>query len=180
MTKPETIAIVIFALYAGPGVTADILHLPTDATIIVSADEAVEEIEQDIIHFRGNFRIKTPGWSIIADQATVYGKLDNMQRIVADGSPVQFFFRETAADDSPVTEGEGLHLEFEKEAGLLRLSGNAKLTSGERIMQSSEILYNLELEKLEAGGAEGVRITIKPDSNGKFKKTIKKVPDLFN
>lgn len=168
MTKPETIAIVLFALYTGPGIAADILHLPTNATIVVSADVASEELEQDIIHFSGNIKIKTPGWSIIADQATVYGKMDRMRRIVADGSPVQFFFRETAADDSPITEGEGLHLEYEKEAGLLRLSGSAKLTNGQRVMRSSEILYDLKQEKLKAGGAEGVQITIKPDNNGNF------------
>lgn len=168
MTKPEIIAIVIIVLYTGHSLAADILHLPANATIVVNADEAAEEVGQDIIRFSGNIEIKTPSWSIIADQATVYGKMDNMQRIVADGSPVQFFFRQTGAEDSPIIEGEGLHLEYEKEAGLLRLSGSAKLTSGERVMQSSEILYNLEQEKLQAGGAEGVQITIKPSSTGKF------------
>ncbi len=166
MTKLRTIAILIIALYAGHGKAADSLHLSDDSTIVVSADDASEEPGQDILYFAGNIEIKTPSWAIMADRVTVYGQLDNLQRVVAEGSPVQFFFRNSDAENSSITEGEGQHLEYEEEAALLRLSGNAKLTSGGRIMQSTEIQYDLEQEKLEASGPEGVQITITPDSDG--------------
>ena len=168
MTKQTTIAIAIIALTAGHVEAADLPPLSDDSVIIVSADESWEDAERDIIHFRGNFEIRTPHWTVMADLATVYGKLEDPQRIVADGSPVQFIYRRAETGKPSITEGEGQHLEYERERELLRLSGNAKLATGGRVMQSSEIQYDLEQQRLEAGGSEGVRITFDPDRSGEL------------
>ncbi len=168
MTTLRTVAIVIIALISGASEAADVLQLSDDSTIIVSADESWEEAEQDIIHFRGDFELRTPRWSVMSDHATVYGKVDDPKRIVADGSPVQFVFQNSGADDISITEGEGQHLEYDSEAGLLSLSGGAKLTSGRRVMKSSKIQYDVKRERLEAGGPEGVHVTVVPDSSGTF------------
>lgn len=161
MTKPRTVAVVIIALSSGYSDAADILQLSNDTTVVVSADDSWEEAEQDILHFRGNFEIRTPRWTVMADQATVYGKLDTPKRVVADGSPVQFFFRNT--ENHSTGEGESRHLEYAREPELLKLSGNVKLTTRGRVMQSSEVQYDVERQKLLAGGPEGVHITVYPD-----------------
>lgn len=166
MTKLRTIAILTIALYAGYGDAADSPYLSAGTTIVISADKASEEPGKDILHFTGHVDIKTPGWGITADKVTVYGQLDNLQRIVAEGSPVQFFFRDNNSKKKTLTQGEGLLLDYEKATSILRLSGKAKLTNGSRVMLSSEIQYDLELEKLEAAGPEGVHITIVPDGDG--------------
>jgi len=162
MTKLRTVAIVIFALCARQGLAAGLLEISDETTIFVSADESWEEAEQDVFHFRGSFEIRTPRWAVMADEATVYGKLDDLKRIVADGSPVQFVFRNPELDNGSLTRAEGQRLEYEKDKRLLHLSGGAKLANGAQVMRSSELRYNLKQEKLEAGGSEGVQITAKP------------------
>jgi len=170
MTYLRTIAIIVITLQAGQGTAADIFELADDTTIVVSADEAWEDTEQDILYFHGHFEIRTPSWRLSANEATVYGNLDDPQRIVADGvvdgPPVYFFFLGSGLEDSVETAGEGQHLEYEQELGLLTLSGKAKLTSGTRVMQSSKIEYDLEKQQLKAGGAEGVHVTVNPDDVG--------------
>ena len=162
----RTIAIIVITFYAGRGASADILQLADDSTIVISADEAWEDNEQDILYFRGHFEIRTPRWQLSAYEATIYGNLDSPQRIVADGSlegrPVQFSFIGSDIEDSGVTTGEGQHLEYEQILGLLTLSGTAKLTSGNRVMRSSKIQYDLEAQQLQAGGEEGVHVTVDP------------------
>jgi len=168
MMKLATIAIAIIALTPGHVEAADLSPLPEDNVIIVSADEAWEEAERDIIHFRGNFEIRTPQWTLAADQATVYGELEDPQRVLADGSPVRFAYRHTEAGKPSITQGEGQHLEYDGENELLVLSGNARISTDRRIMQSSEMRYNLQQQNLEAGGSEGVQITIEADNSGEF------------
>jgi len=168
MTKQTSIAVAIIALTGGHVDAADVRSVSDDTVIIVSADESWEDEEEDILHFRGNFEIQMPNWTLRADLATVYGKLDDPQRVVAEGSPVHFVYHYTEAGKPSTTQGEGQHLEYEKEHELLRLSGNARLATDRRVMQSSEIQYDLGQQKLDAGGSEGVRITIDPDPSGHF------------
>ncbi len=162
----RTIAIIVITLLVGQAATADILDLADDSTIVVSADEAWEDSEQGALYFRGHFEIRTPRWRLSAHEATIYGNLDNPQRIVANGtkeeSPVQFFFLGSDREDSAGTSGEGQYLEYEQTLGLLTLSGGAKLTSGSRVMSSSKIQYDLNTQQLMAGGEEGVHVTVDP------------------
>jgi lipopolysaccharide transport protein LptA len=168
MTNQATIAIAVIALTAGQVEAADFAPLSDDSVIIVSADESWEDPEQDTIHFRGNFEIRTPQWTLAADRATVYGELEDPQRVVADGSPVRFAYRHTESGKPSITQGEGQHLEYDGENELLVLSGNARISTDKRIMQSSEMRYNLQQQNLEAGGSEGVQITIEADNSGEF------------
>jgi lipopolysaccharide transport protein LptA len=162
MTKLRTVAIAMIALYARQGIAAGLLEISDETTILVSADESWEEAEQDIFHFRGSFELRTPRWAVTADEATVYGELDDLKRIVAEGSPVRFVFQNPELENGLLTRAEGQRLEYEKDKGLLHLSGGAKLANGAQVMRSSELRYDLEKEKLEAGGPEGVQITAKP------------------
>ncbi len=166
MTNRTTIAITFLALTVGHANAADISPLSDDSVIIVSADESWEDAQQNIIYFRGNFEIQMPNWTLTADLATVYGKLNDPKRVVADGSPVHFSYQHSEDGRPSITKGEGQHLEYEKEHNLLKLSGDARIATDHRLIQSSEIQYDLETQKLEAGGAEGVHITIEPDSSG--------------
>jgi lipopolysaccharide transport protein LptA len=156
-------------LHAGQGAAADLLQLADDSTIVVSADESWEDIDQGTLHFRGHFEIRTPQWQLTADQATIYGKLEDPQRIVAegadDGTLVYFIYHGSDSNPSATTEGEGQHLEYKKAHSLLTLSGHAKLTNGDQIMRSSTIQYDLKQEQLNAGGDEGVQVIFIPDQD---------------
>ena len=106
------VAVAIFVLHAGHSTAADLLKISDDNTILVSADEVWEEPEQEIFHFRGKFEIRTPRWAVLADEATVFGRLDDLERIVAEGSPVQFIFQSSDAENGSFTEAEGQKLEY--------------------------------------------------------------------
>ncbi len=168
MTYLRTIAVIVICLPVTTSLAADPLYLANDSTIVVSADEAWEDPEQDVLHFRGNFDIRTPNWQLQADRASIYGKLSNLQRILADGTidgvPVRFSYQDQTVENATRTKGEGQHLEYDSERHLLILSGSAVLTSGTRNMQSSRIQYNLETEQFDAGGDEGVHVTVTPKS----------------
>jgi len=168
ITKLGTIATSVLALSTGLDAGADVLQLSNDTIIVVSADESWEELEENVRHFRGNFEIRTPDWAVSADQAVVYGRLDDPERVVADGSPVRFYFENSDSETNAPTEAEGRHLEYEKESGLLRLFGDAKIADDRRLMQSSEMQYDTVQKKLLAGGPEGVKVTVKPDDSGKL------------
>jgi lipopolysaccharide export system protein LptA len=166
MTKFTTVALVVIALYAGHNEAADVLRLSDNDTIVVAADESWEDLYQDIIHFRGNVEIQTTAWAVKADRVIIYGKLEDVERIVADGSPLYFMVsRSAAGEDDPVV-GEGQQLEYRKSSGKLSLSGNAILSGEGQTIRSSEIHYDLEQQKVEAGGPEGVHITVDNESTG--------------
>lgn len=166
MTYLRTIAAIVVFLPAVMGRAAELLHLADDTTIVISADEAWEDTEQNVLHFRGHFEIQTPSWQLQAHQATIYGKLNDPQRIVADGvaegPPVRFSYQSQEVADATRTDGEGQHLEYEKERNLLTLRGNAVLSSGRRVMRSHHIEYDLGTEQLNAGRGDGVQITVDP------------------
>ncbi|MFQ5634004.1 MAG: LptA/OstA family protein [Gammaproteobacteria bacterium] len=168
MNRLAATSISVFALAATFAAVPDVLQLSNDTTIVVSADEAWEEEQDGILHFRGNFEIRTPRWIISADRASVHGKLDDPQYVVAEGSPVKFFFRHANDEAGGATRAEGRHLEYDKARNLLRLSGNATISGDRRMMRSSEIQYDLEREELTSGGPEGVHVTVEPDDTGEF------------
>lgn len=163
LTNLGVVTISIIAMLSGSSAAADFLQLSNDTTIVISADESWEDQDEAVLHFRGHFEIKAPHWTILADQATVYGALNDPRRVVADGSPVQFFYENSNPENNSVTEGEGQHLEYERTIGLIRLFDDAKITNNQSVIRSSEIQYDLKKQKLQAGGPEGVRITVKPD-----------------
>jgi len=166
MAYLRTIVVIVISLLAGGSGAADILQLADNSTIVVSADEAWEEPGKDILHFRGHFEIRTPNWRLTADQATVYGGLDKLQRIVAasadGGTPVHFLFHGSESDDVPDTVGEGQFLEYDKTINMLSLSGNATLVSGVRSMRSDRIQYDLVNQMFTADGGSGVHVTVDP------------------
>ena len=166
MTKPTTIALIVLVLYAGLSDAKDVLRLSDATTIIVAADESWESENEEQINFRGHVEIRTPQWSVMADQAIVYGNLEDVSLIVAEGAPVYFIYASNSDDDAgDVVEGKGRHLEYNREARSLSLSGDADLKSAGRTMRSSKIDYNLEEQQLNAGGPEGVAITVDPDTS---------------
>lgn len=168
MTKLTTVALVVICLFTTSSESADELRPSDDATIIISADESWEDIAEDVFYFSANVNIRTPGWSLQADKVTVYGNLEDPERIVADGTPVQFAFSKAGSADDPDIRGTGSHLEYLCGPEVIKLSGDARLTGDRQIMRSDEISYDLVQEKLLAGGPDGVHIRVEADSSGRF------------
>ena len=126
-------------------------------SIVIRADRAWEEPDNaDVLHFAGNFVLLSPDWELRSDEADLYGELDDPTRIVARGSPALL----TLFDEEDRILGEGGEIDYQRHAELLILRENARLTSDELTMKSSEIVWDVAAEQLRSSGEEGVEMVL--------------------
>ena len=131
-------------------------------TVTVQADEAWEDSANDAVHFRGHFEIRASDWQVTADQATLYGPLDDPDRVVAEkGAKIRLNTAGTS-DHKPVA-GEADRIEYVRKGDLVTLTGSARLHKQENTMQSGTIEYNRATDSFRAGGSRGgVKIRFTP------------------
>ncbi len=153
-------AALLALLVSTGGQAAQKLELTRDDTVVVRADEAWEEPGQRIAHFRGNFQLKAPDWSVAADRAVVYGPLENPDRVVVDGMPARI--RLLKSDRITEVEGQGRHIEYRRASDTVSLSGEARLNDGDNALVSSRIEYDIGADSISAGGEEGVEVVVQP------------------
>ncbi len=156
MNRPIlTFALAASLVWPGAG-SAQKLELSKDDTVVVRADEAWEEFAGQVAHFRGNFELTAPDWSVVADSAVVYGPLEDPERIIVDGAPARIRLAKSGRED-PI-EGEGRHIEYRRADDTVSLSGQARLRDGERTLSSALIEYERRGDRVSAG--EGVEVLI--------------------
>lgn len=132
--------------------------------VTVKADSAREDRASDSVRFEGNFEMHGEDWSVRADTATIYGPLDDPERIVADGSPAYIRFTSTQTGHPKEVEGTAKRVEYRRDGERLRLSGEASLRRDANTMSSGEIEYSRDSDQFKAGGKGGVRLMITPES----------------
>lgn len=131
--------------------------------ISIAADEASEDEQPGILHFKGHFVMRSNDWNLTSEQATVYGSPDKPDSVLLKGSPARFLVKQTELTDRDQVEGTAQVVEYLREVNLLLLSGNATLVLGEETIRSSQIAYDISTNRYQAGGAEGVLIRVPPD-----------------
>ena len=131
--------------------------------ISIAADEASEDEQPGILHFKGHFVMRSNDWNLTSEQATVYGSPDKPDSVLLEGSPARFLVKQTELTDRDQVEGTAQVVEYLREVNLLLLSGNATLVLGEETIRSSQITYDISTNRYQAGGAEGVLIRVPPD-----------------
>jgi lipopolysaccharide transport protein LptA len=131
--------------------------------ISIAADEAREDEEPGILHFNGNFVMRSGDWHLTSEQATVYGSPDQPDRILLEGAPARFLVNRTELTDQGPVEGTAPVVEYLREVNLLLLSGGATLVLGGEVIHSAQIAYNIDTRRYQAGGADGVQIEVPPD-----------------
>ena len=139
----------------------DLPRLANNDTVTVLADEAWEELEQQVTHFRGNFRLYGPDWSVTADSAVLYGPLDDPERVVADGSPARILVEKSAADGE--VTGHGSRIEYLRAEDIVQVTGDAQIINEGNSMSSSLLRYDLAAERITASGQGGVKMTVDPN-----------------
>jgi lipopolysaccharide transport protein LptA len=148
------------SVYAGlQSMQAYAVELPTldeQDTIVVTADQAWESDDGEVLNFEGNFELTAPDYYLLSDTAEIHGPVEDPDRIVATGNPVTFWVRD--ADDDGLTHGQGDRVEYERKRNLLRLSGNAVLRDKNTVMRSSLLEYDTETKRLISTGNDGVEI----------------------
>jgi lipopolysaccharide transport protein LptA len=136
--------------------------LDNDDTVSLRSDEAWEDTEPDLIHFRGHFELRANEWRFMADRATLHGRLDRPDTVVLSGSPARFELIPATGSRTSSMEGSAALIEYQREPNIIRMSGGAVLASGEHIMRSEEIEYEVDTDQFRAGGIEGVQFQAEP------------------
>ncbi len=128
--------------------------------ISISADEAREDEEPGILHFNGNFLMQSRDWKLTSEEATVYGSPDKPDRVYLEGSPAQFLVhRNDQPDQGPIKAAASV-VEYLREANVLILSGGARLELGDEVIRSADIRYDINTNRYQAGGTDGVLIDV--------------------
>ena len=129
-------------------------------TIVIRADRAWEEPdEREVLHFQGNFELISPDWTLYADEADLYGPLDDPHRLVARGAPALL----TILDREERVIGRGEIIEYVRETDIITLTGNAELEGDSLSMKSAEIVYDVGEERLKSSASSGVEMILQRD-----------------
>ena len=129
-------------------------------TISIFADEASEDIQPGILHFKGHFTMQTQDWKLESEKAIVYGNPDRPDKVTLEGSPARFLINRDAHKGQGTVEATAPEMEYLRSTGILRLSGGAILKLDDEIIRSTVIEYNIDTERYQAGGTEGVLIEV--------------------
>lgn len=129
----------------------------TRETIVIRADQAWETPDgAEVLHFKGNFELHAPEWSLSADEADLYGPLDDPDQIVARGAPAKVTIR----DGEETVSGEGMIVEYERLTDTLTLRKQAHLLGDSIEMSSAEIVFDVATRRLKSSGGTGVEMIL--------------------
>ena len=84
----------------------DILDLSSDDTVTITAQRAWEDAKGGITHFSGGFELRAPDWYVSADNALVYGKLDDPDKLVVKGQPAKIFILRATQDSASTSDSD--------------------------------------------------------------------------
>jgi lipopolysaccharide transport protein LptA len=155
--------ILAICLLLHSGVSAS-LDFSSEDTVTVTANLAWEDEEPNVIHFSGQFKLTAPDWSLAGETATVYGELDNPDKVVVKGNPAKISFlradKEVGSDGKPEerVDGSAVSIEYYRATDKLTMRGAASLTRKDSSLISEVIEYNVETDRYSAGGEGGINI----------------------
>jgi len=128
--------------------------------LVVHADQAWEEAEGETLRFAGNFEMRVRDWLFQSDSAILNGTIDDPERVVLKGSPARIHL--SGADPAGVIQGEAQEIVYQRDPGTVQLLGGAKLEQGENRLQSSQIDYDINSDRVRAAGRAAVQLRIRP------------------
>jgi lipopolysaccharide transport protein LptA len=115
-----------------------------------------------VLHFKGHFIMQTHYWRLESGQATVYGKPDRPDKVYLEGSPARFLITRDKDGGQGTFEATAPEIEYQRSTSLLKLSGGATLKLEDEVIRSMVIEYDIETERYQAGGEDGVLIEVAP------------------
>ena len=113
----------------------------------------------------GAVQVRTPQGQLAADRATVRFAASRLGSALATGAPASFEQQPAAVDDNGrAAHGHAQSIDYDPQAGEVRLSGEAYLTDGCNETSSERIVYEFAQQRVRAQGAGGARVqgTIRP------------------
>lgn len=129
-------------------------------TVTIHSAQAWEDEEPGIIHFSGGFELKANDWHLVAEQATLYGKLDDPDRVMLTGTPALIRVNTDMSGIAHFVTGQATQIFYYRDSNSIQLKGTASLSRSDTTMQGGEIAYDIERDHLKAGGQDGVHIKL--------------------
>ena len=134
----------------------------TIETVSIRATNAVEGETPGVLHFDGDFMMRSDDWQLIADSATIQGHLDKPERVSLEGAPAHFQIRDAGDVGRGSIEAMAPFLEYFRASNTLVLSGGAVLKLDDEVIRSDYIEYNISTNRYSASGAAGVLMEVPP------------------
>jgi len=134
--------------------------LSREDVVSIRADTAWEDIEPDIVHFEGNFRMQVRDWLVLADRATLHGRLDDPDLLVLEGSPARMELSYTLGERKEIVQGEASKIVYDRKAAQIRLSGDARIGQDDKMLHSSEIDYDINTDRFRTQSATGINVRV--------------------
>ena len=149
---------------AGPVPAAEerFVEVPSADRVSIRSDEAWEGTEPDVIHFSGRFRLEAVDWFLAADHATLYGNLDDPETVRLRGKPATFRIRSGDDDHAQTIAGNAGQITYMRQLKVVRLEQDARLYWGDNVVRGEEIEYDLDADRIRAGGPGGVSLRFPP------------------
>jgi lipopolysaccharide export system protein LptA len=136
----------------------------TQGTLNIRADSAEAtrlDFDNSRWMFQGNVVIDNQGARIWCDRAELTFAGHQLRRALLTGEPARF---EQQRPPDQRTEGHAGAMEYDVDAGVIRLTSNARISDGANEVSGERISYDLRREYViaDAGDAGQVRMKIKP------------------
>ena len=164
--KSPTILLTLICVAIAGSVAGDTpVELAKVEKVTIRAAEGWEDAQPEIVHFRDDFFMEASDWNVSADQATLYGKLDDPETVILSGSPARIRVKAWFNDQPETVSGEARRISWQREQKLIRLEGQARLGRGANRMSGGVIEYEIDSDRFQAGGRGGVRIRAWPDND---------------
>jgi len=139
--------------------------ISSEDMVAIHADEGWEDIEPDIAHFSGHFDMRVRDLQLTADRATLYGPVDNPDRLELSGSPARISLLHYLNDRPETVQAEAQSIIYERKASSMRLIGAARLAQGDNVLLSDNIEYDVKTDRFHTTGRAGVQIRVRPQKN---------------
>ena len=139
----------------------------TQGTMQVEAEEARADglnFENSEWNLSGSVRIQMPDGRLNSGEAEVTFRNNEIARAVIRGRPASF--QQQLRDEQKLARGRASAIEYDVQAGTVRLTGDAWLTDGQNEIRGDTLVYDIGRQRIVANptGRDpgGVHITINP------------------
>ena len=100
--------------------------------------------------------------NLTAEHATLYGRIDDPDRVVLNGSPARINLTHVVRNRTETVRAEAQEIVYERESAVVRLTGDASLAEGGNVLYSHSIAYEIKTDRFRSEGKMGVQIRVPP------------------
>ncbi len=153
--------LVLLAWFAAPVWAAD---LDLAAPLEIEADRVVLDEAADVSEYRGSVRAVQGHTRLDADTLRLYRQGERLVRVVAEGNPARLV---KSPPGRPTLEARARTIDYRLDQARVILSGEAVLVQGGDRFEGPRIEYDLNAQRVVAGGAPGdgrVRVILTPET----------------